>query len=365
MTARFRTFLSTDLKTFGVTTALFWLIEAFYFGPKRNSTRSRNLLVDKNNDDVNRIEPKNDFKYKPVPLFYDSSMNDNDNEYKEQLGTMIDIAHKCGEMMLSFVGCGIETKTNRIDFVTECDIEIQRFIFSELRKKYPEYGYIGEEEDESSPKLEPVKVHEGFIFIVDPIDGTTNFVHKFPFSCVSIALTMNDEPKVGVVFNPYTDEMFIAVKGCGSFRNTDRIKVTNKTKLSESMLAYEVGYDRDEGKLSTIFTTIQRVLSVGQPHGVRMMGSAVLDLCYLACGQIDCLYSGVAGEGWKVWDHAAGSLLVTEAGGVIASCRKEEPWTIYSDNIVAAASKELLEQLQELVKPPTDFFRRVSYRFNF
>lgn len=146
--------------------------------------------------------------------------------------------------------------------------------------------------------------------MVDPLDGTTNFVHRFPFVCTSIALVIDKEIVVGVVYNPVLDELFTAAKGKGSFLNGQPMHASDKAQLDQALLATEIGVSRDESVMDAIFDRIRKLTM--RMRSVRCCGACALNLCSVACGRIDVMYEvGFGG----CWDCAAGALIVTEAGG--------------------------------------------------
>lgn len=146
--------------------------------------------------------------------------------------------------------------------------------------------------------------------MVDPLDGTTNFVHRFPFVCTSIALVIKKEIVVGVVYNPILKELFTAIKGKGALLNGQPIKVSNKDALDQALLATEIGVSRDEQVMDAIFDRLRKITM--RMRSIRCSGACALNLCSVACGRIDVMYEvGFGG----CWDCAAGALIVTEAGG--------------------------------------------------
>lgn len=148
--------------------------------------------------------------------------------------------------------------------------------------------------------------------MVDPLDGTTNFVHRYPFVCTSIALVIKKEVVIGVVFNPIMKELFTAIKGQGAFLNGQPIRVSSKTQLDQALLATEIGVSRDMEIMDAIFDRIRNVTA--KMRSIRCSGACALNLCSVACGRIDAMFEvGFGG----CWDCAAGALMVTEAGGIM------------------------------------------------
>lgn len=190
-----------------------------------------------------------------------------------------------------------------IDLVTQRDRQSQQIIYKIIKDNFPQHSILGEED------LSVEKDNE-FLWLIDPIDGTTNFAHSLPIFCVSIAFLKKGIPRVGVVYVPMLDEMFHAVCGKGAFLNEKQIHVSKKTELGKSLLATGFPYDRRESEINNVnhFNKfIVRALCI------RRMGSAAIDLCYTAAGRYDAF--------WELklhpWDTAAGLLLVEEAGGKV------------------------------------------------
>jgi len=169
--------------------------------------------------------------------------------------------------------------------------------------------FIGEE---TSAACGTAELTDHPTWIVDPLDGTTNFVHGYPFVCVSIGLTIGKVPTVGVVYNPILDELFTAIRGQGAFLNGGPIKASSQNELVKSLLVTEVGTKRDK---STVDATTNRINSLlFKVRSLRMSGSCALNLCSIACGRIDLFYElGFGGP----WDVAGGAVIVQEAGGLV------------------------------------------------
>ncbi|XP_058070726.1 inositol monophosphatase 3 [Magnolia sinica] len=197
----------------------------------------------------------------------------------------------------------------QVDLVTETDKACEDLIFNHLKQHYPEHKFIGEE---TSAAFGTAELTDQPTWIVDPLDGTTNFVHGFPFVCVSIGLTIGKVPTVGVVYNPIINELFTGIRGQGAFLNGKCIKASSQTELVKSLLATEVGTTRDK---STVDTTTNRINSlIFKVRSLRMSGSCALNLCGIACGRLDLCYEfGFGGP----WDVAGGAVIVQEAGGLV------------------------------------------------
>ncbi|KAL6520489.1 vacuolar transporter chaperone [Orobanche hederae] len=226
------------------------------------------------------------------------------------LAVAMDAARKAGEIIRSgFYETKLVEHKGQVDLVTETDKACEELIFSLLKQQYPDHKFIGEETTAACGASE---LTDEPTWIVDPLDGTTNFVHGFPFVCVSIGLTIGRIPAVGVVYNPIMDELFTAVCGKGAHLNGRPIKASSETELVKSLLATEAGIKRDK---STLDATTSRINSfLFKVRSLRMSGSCALNLCGIAAGRIDLFYElGFGGP----WDVAAGALIVTEAGGLV------------------------------------------------
>jgi myo-inositol-1(or 4)-monophosphatase len=193
------------------------------------------------------------------------------------------------------------------DFVTEIDQAAEAAIIETLLTAYPGHGILAEE----SGSEHGAKDSE-FVWIIDPLDGTTNFIHGFPVYCVSIALAVKGKVEQAVVYDPTRNDIFCATKGRGAYQNDRRIRVAKRTRLQDCLISTGFPY-RPGDKLRTYLNMLGDVMS--QTAGVRRPGAAALDLAYVAAGYSDGFFEA----NLKPWDVAAGSLLVTEAGGLIGN----------------------------------------------
>ena len=193
------------------------------------------------------------------------------------------------------------------DFVTETDHAAEAAIIETLLTAYPQHGILAEESGSEHGEKD-----SEFVWIIDPLDGTTNFIHGFPMYCVSIALSVRGKIEQAVVYDPTRNDIYCASKGRGSYLNDRRIRVAKRTRLQESIISTGFPY-RPGDKLKPYLNMLGDVMS--QCAGVRHPGAAALDLAYLAAGHTDGFFE----TGLQPWDVAAGSLLVTEAGGLIGN----------------------------------------------
>ena len=219
------------------------------------------------------------------------------------------------------------------DFVTEVDLASEKEIIRVLKASYPDHAFLGEETGLS---------HQADnIWIIDPLDGTTNFLHGFPQYCISIALEEKGEITQAVIYDPNRNDLFTATKGQGAYLNQRRMRVSNKSKLKESILGTGFPF-RDFQHLPVYLKIFEEV--VRGTSGVRRPGSAALDLAYVAAGWFDGFFE----INLSKWDIAAGGLLVTEAGGIVSDFSEKDGW-LESGNIVATNPK-IYEPLIKIIQ---------------
>lgn len=188
----------------------------------------------------------------------------------------------------------------RQDYASEVDSQAETEIIRELRRAFPDHAFLGEEHG--------VLGKSRFTFVIDPLDGTSNYLRGFPHWCISIALLDNGEPLHGVICDPLRNEIFTATRGSGAFLNDRRVRVASRNDLNGAMLI--TGFPpRERARVAPHLDAIRSLL--GDAEDIRRTGSAALDLAYVACGRADAYFEA----GVKPWDIAAGVLLVREAGG--------------------------------------------------
>ena len=224
----------------------------------------------------------------------------------------------------------IKSKTFN-DFVSEVDHAAEKSIIDTLKYAYPDHGFLGEESGDTNKDAEN-------IWIIDPLDGTTNFLHNFPQYCVSIALQQKGVLTQAVIYDPVRNDLFTATKGRGAFLNDKRIRVTNRTKLQDSLIGTGFPF-RDFSQLDAYMAMLKDMIK--KTTGIRRPGSAALDLAYVAAGFTDGFFE----IGLSTWDIAAGGLLVQEAGGIVGDFEGNESW-LHTGNIVAANPKVFAQMLQ-------------------
>jgi myo-inositol-1(or 4)-monophosphatase len=221
------------------------------------------------------------------------------------------------------------------DFVSTADTKAEAIIREELSKSRPDFGFLMEESGES------VGRDSSHRWIVDPLDGTTNFLHGLPHWAISIALEKAGEIVAAVVYEPVHDELFWAEKGQGAFVNHQRLRVSARRQLSDAVIACGAPF-RGHGDHALFLAEMQKVMP--EVAGIRRWGAASLDLAYLAAGRYDAFWE----RGLSPWDSAAGVLMVSEAGGFVAEIEGGRN-PIFSKSIVAA-NAHLLEPLSKLLR---------------
>jgi len=232
----------------------------------------------------------------------------------------------------------INTKSPN-DFVTEVDQAAENVIIETLLQAYPEHGILAEE----SGRTHGAK-HSEFVWIIDPLDGTTNFIHGFPVYCVSIALAHRGVVQQAVVYDPTRNDLFYATKGRGAFLNDKRLRVSKRTRMSDALIGTGFPFRRGDN-FKRYVKMFEEVMT--QCAGLRRPGAAALDLCYVAAGYYDAFFE----TGLNPWDVAAGSLIITEAGGLIGNFTGEADFL--NQREVVAGSPKIYGQLVQILSPYT------------
>jgi myo-inositol-1(or 4)-monophosphatase len=222
----------------------------------------------------------------------------------DELGAARDAAAAAATILLERAGADDVREKGRADLVTAVDEASERAIEERIRAAFPGDGFVAEE-------FSATAISSGRRWVVDPIDGTMNFVHGHPFACVSIALVDDEGPAVGVVHAPFLGEVFEAVRGGGAYLNGRPIKVSPIMDPSRALVATGFPFKEGKGDTEVYFQLVIDVLK--RTHDIRRAGAAALDLAYVACGRLE----GYFEIGLSPWDVAAGTLLVREAGGQV------------------------------------------------
>jgi len=231
----------------------------------------------------------------------------------------IDISLKAGEEILNLLPRIHEIRyKGAINLVTEADLKSEAIIKKAIRKRYPNHTILAEESG--------LEERGDIRWVIDPLDGTTNFAHGLPWFCTSLALEVEGEIVLGIVYNPVLKECFSAIKEKGAFLNQKPIRVSQTKELGKALLATGFPYDIQQNP-EPVMTRFRNMIM--HARGVRRAGSAALDLCYVACGRFDGFWE----ERLHPWDTAAGMLIVQEAGGRVSD---------FSNNFYSIYGKEIL-----------------------
>ena len=225
-------------------------------------------------------------------------------------------------------------KKRQNDFVSEVDEAAEEAIISVLRDAYPDHGILAEESGRTDTKSD-------YVWVIDPLDGTTNFLHGFPQYCVSIGLLHKGKPTQAVVFDTNRNELFTASKGVGAYLNDRRIRATRTDKLEDALVGTGFPF-REVGNLDDYLRMFRNVTK--GTSGIRRPGAAALDLAWVACGRIDAFWE----IGLSPWDMAAGALLVREAGGLIGDLDGNEGFM--DSGRVVATNPKLFSAFLQLLK---------------
>ncbi|MDA8229036.1 MAG: inositol monophosphatase family protein [Desulfitobacterium hafniense] len=250
------------------------------------------------------------------------------------------LAREAGEIVLKgFKGAKkISQKSSAMDIVTEYDTEVEAFLRKTIEMRFPGHRVLGEEEEYLSHEaMGSILPERGFVWVVDPIDGTLNFAYGIPLLAISIALYLDSELIAGVVYNPVIDEMFSAEQGQGATCNGVPIKVSAVNELEKALVAISVGRRKQDSKLFKLADLV---------GGMRALGSAATALAYVAAGRID----GYWERDLNLWDIAAGLLLVKEAGGKVALWPEGQHIQIRDLEILGTNSQLFSEISSERVK---------------
>jgi myo-inositol-1(or 4)-monophosphatase len=253
------------------------------------------------------------------------------------LNTAVKAARKGGETALRYLQhvhqLKVHTKQHN-EFVTKVDLEAEAAIIETIRERYPDHAFLAEESGQQGDGE--------YLWVIDPLDGTTNFIHGFPIFAVSIALRINGRLKVAVIYDPNRQEIFTAIRGQGAQVDGHRIRVSNRRDLQDTLIGTGFPY-RSKENIQTYTKMLAAVLE--NTAGIRRPGAAALDLAYVAAGRLDGFWE----FGLQEWDIAAGSLIVREAGGLISELQGDGDY-FRSGNIVVGNPK-IHDALRKLLIP--------------
>ncbi|HHV99213.1 MAG TPA: inositol monophosphatase [Clostridiaceae bacterium] len=252
------------------------------------------------------------------------------------LTKIIDIVRDAGKLIINADDMQITSKEGAFNYVTKYDVMVQQFLFKKLKEILPEAKFIGEEGNTG-----PMKAGDGYLFIIDPIDGTTNFICDYRLSVISVALAHDGELVLGVVYNPYMDEMFYAEKGKGAYLNGRKLQIRDRS-LSEGILSFSsCPYNKE---LREPVLRLVRELSY-HSMDIREIGTAALSICYVAANR-NVMYLALT---LSPWDYAAGTVIVREAGGEVLTVQGVDI-DINKKNSLVASTKTAMKEFFEIAK---------------
>ncbi|XP_034561712.1 inositol monophosphatase 1-like [Notolabrus celidotus] len=252
----------------------------------------------------------------------------------------VDVARAAGAVIRKAGECEIKvcTKSSTVDLVTKTDERVEKIIIGALKEEFGDgsHCFIGEE---SVAKGEACILTDKPTWIIDPVDGTTNFVHGFPFVAVSIAFAVNKELEFGVIYSCLEDKMYKARRGKGAFCDDEPISVSDVKDINKSIIISEHGTDRSPEKVKKIFSTMQKILCI-PVHGLRGSGTAATNMCLVACGAVEAFFE----IGIHCWDIAAGAVIVREAGGLLLDV-DGGPFDLMSRRMVSANNDTIAKRI--------------------
>ncbi|KAL3939690.1 MAG: hypothetical protein SGBAC_005635 [Bacillariaceae sp.] len=288
-------------------------------------------------------------------------MSKTDETLTKVLQVAQDAARQAGkkfrDIALSSENVKLATKSATTDLVTETDEECEKLIIAQIKANFLDPTIIGEE----SAGSDRYELSDSPTWTIDPIDGTTNFVHRLKMSCVIISYIVKKAVKVGVIYDPYADEMFWAISGKGAFLSTGNgesvpIHVSTTTTLSNAVISMDPGYGRDKVAVER-YTKMQAAILLRSVRNLRVIGCAGLSMAWVACGRLDAgfeLGDWDSNRGPKIWDFAAGSLLLSEAGGLTLDIESPStpgvPLDLMKRSIFSAANPMLAAEILECIE---------------
>ncbi|XP_060940437.1 inositol monophosphatase 1-like [Limanda limanda] len=264
-------------------------------------------------------------------------------DWSDCLNFGLTVAKQASEVVLSAIQQQkeVKLKSSPADLVTETDERVEKLLIDAIKNRYPLHRFIGEE---SVAAGERVELSDAPTWIIDPIDGTVNFVHRFPFVAVSIAFAVNKQTEFGIVYSCVEDKLFHAQRGGGAFLNGEPLHASGQEDLSRCVVVTEIGAERDDLALSTMTSNIFRLMRL-PVHGVRALGTAAVDMCQVATGGADAYYH----IGMHCWDIAASAIIVQEAGGVVTDT-DGSAFDMMSRRVIAASSSAVARGIAQVIQ---------------
>lgn len=265
------------------------------------------------------------------------------NAYKDEFKKVAIVAAKeAGKILIKHFGQTIRKMKSSREIVTIADILSEKKIYQIIKQNFPNHNIIGEELYKENSKSD-------YCWIIDPLDGTNNYAYNYPFFCTSIGLTYKENIILGIVFDPFKNELFEASINSSAFLNGKKIKVNSVNNIAKAKLATGFCYQIEKMKDNNIAHFQKALFST---LGLRVDGCAALDLCYVACGRID----GYWEIGLKSWDMAAGKIIIEKAKGIVTDV-KGEKFSLNKDNVLVA-NKKLHSQILEIFWKKKNFKKK-------
>ncbi|XP_050309212.1 uncharacterized protein LOC126745412 [Anthonomus grandis grandis] len=244
---------------------------------------------------------------------------------------------EAGKVLTTVENIEIEFKKQEPwNLVTEYDRKVEAVLIEKIKRAYPSHKHIGEEETECKGVIP--KLTDDPTWIIDPIDGTANFVRSMPLTGISVGLIINKKQMLGIVYLPFVNELFTAIKGEGAFLNGKRIYASGCDDIDKSIFSYEISIARRNDHYYNMYMyRFKHLIRIVQ--GFRSLGCVVVSLCYVACGRIDAYQC----DGLYPWDVAASTLILTEAGGYVTDSSGKE-FDLMDPNFLATSTEQLANQ---------------------
>uniref|UniRef100_A0A182SPY3 Inositol-1-monophosphatase n=1 Tax=Anopheles maculatus TaxID=74869 RepID=A0A182SPY3_9DIPT len=277
-----------------------------------------------------------------------------EKEIQAAFDVAVELVKKCNEIVsegFRTASKRVEVKGKHWDLVTEYDQRVEDVLIAGLRQHFPHHKFCAEEASFASGAA--LTLGPEPTWIIDPIDGTVNFVRGVPFTCISVALAVNGEIQLAIIANPTANELYTAIRGQGSFLNGSRITTRGTEVLKEALVGHEFSIGSYKPIRAALFERGQRFIT--ECVGLRAFGSAALTLAYIASGQID-VYSI---QFLKPWDIAAGALLIQEAGGTVINITGGK-YDIMKPDIIAASSEPLAQRVLQIIREVEEDLRQAK-----
>ncbi len=265
------------------------------------------------------------------------------SDYQKHLAVGQQAAQAAGKILLQYFGKAVVSQKSSQNLVTEADWASEKAVIDIIQNTFPEHRFLQEEGASTA------QGHEDHVWVIDPLDATNNYAHGIPHFSVSIAYVTQGQTQVGIVWDPLREELYHTIRGQGAYLNQDRLAVSQRNTLPESILATGFFYDRGqlmERTLESIHALFKKNI-----RGIRRTGGAALDLCWVAAGRFEGFFEYQLAP----WDYAAGALLVTEAGGHCTD-RYGQPLELHSKSVIAANTSvhPLLTETVRYPDPPAE-----------